>query len=123
MRNRDLGRECGGGQVALRADPAGDPVLQARELAMPATIALRLRRKAPGGRLQLDHVVDELDRDLEPFRSRPVRVPLRHMTHHTLTQLYRMRLAHPMTPISASSRENHIIRPKGILNLVEQDTL
>jgi len=31
-----------------------------------------------------------------------VRIPLSHMIHNPLTQLYRMRLAHPMTPISAS---------------------
>ena len=123
MRNRDLGRKRGGGQVALLADAAGDPVPQGGQLAMPAAIALRLRRKATGQGLQLDHVVDELDRDLEPRRRRPVRVPLRHMIHHPLTQLYRMRLAHLMTPISASSKGNHIMQPKGIPNLVGKDTL
>ena len=71
---------------------------------MPAAIPLRLGRTATGGRLQLDHVVDELDRDLEPRRGRAVRIPLSHMIHNPLTQLYRMRLAHPMTPISASKQ-------------------
>ena len=102
MRHHDLGRERGGGQIPLLTDAAGDPVLQGRQFAMPAAIPLRLGRKATGGRLSLDHVVDELDRDLEPCRRRPVCIPLSHMIHNPLTQLYRMRLAHPMTPISAS---------------------
>src|SRR5690606_13220192 len=53
-------------QVRLLRDPAGDPVLQGGQLAMPATIALGLRHKAPGRFHQLDHVVDEFDQDPEP---------------------------------------------------------
>lgn len=94
MRGRDLGGQRRRRQVPLLADPAGDPVLQTSELAMPAAIALRLRRKAAGGRLQLDHVVDELHRNPEPRRRRPVRVPLSYMVHHPLPELYRMRLPH-----------------------------
>ena len=101
MRHHHLGRDCGGGQIPLLADAAGDPVLQGRQFAMPAAIPLRRGRKVTGG-LSLDHVVAELDRDLEPRRRRPVRIRLSHMIHNPLTQLYRMRLAHPMTPISAS---------------------
>jgi hypothetical protein len=50
-------------------------------------------------------------------------VPLCHMIHHPLTQLYRMQLAHQITPISASGRGNHNRKPKGIPNLVKQDML
>jgi hypothetical protein len=94
MRGRDLDGQRRRRQIPLLADPAGDPVLQASQLAMPAAVALCLRRQAPGRRLQLDHVIDELDRHPEPLCRRPVRVPLRHMVHYPLPKLYRMRLAH-----------------------------
>ena len=68
MGRGDLGGQFRRRQVALLPDPAGSPVLQARKLAMPAAIALGLRRKAPGRLHQLDHVVDEPDRNLEPRR-------------------------------------------------------
>ena len=58
MRGRDLDRERSGGQVPFLADPAGDPVLQACQLATPAAIALRLRRKTSGCSLQPDNVID-----------------------------------------------------------------
>jgi hypothetical protein len=61
---------------------------------MPAAVALGLRDKAPGRLHQLDHVIDELDRDLEPRRRRPVRVPFRNMVHNPLPKLYRMRFIH-----------------------------
>lgn len=93
-RGRDLGGQRRRGQVALLAEPAGDPVLQASQFAMPAAVALRLRQKAPGRRLQLDHVIDELDRDHEPRRRRAVRVSLRNMLHNPLPKFHRMRLAH-----------------------------
>jgi hypothetical protein len=123
MRGRNLGRERCGGQVPCLADPARDPILQGRELAMSAAIALGLRRQVPGRGFQLHHVIDELDRDLEPLRRGPVRVPRRNIVDDPRTQLYRMRFAHPMTPISASNRENHIIRPERILNPVGKDRL
>lgn len=98
MRRGDLGGQSGGRQVPLLRDPAGDPVLQGGQFAMPATIALRFRRETPGRLHQLDHIVDELDRDLEPRRRRPVRVPLHHMINHPLPELYRMRLSHHRPP-------------------------
>lgn len=91
---RDLGGQRGGGQVPLLANPPRQPAFQRSKLAMPAAVALRLRRKTPGRGLQLDHVVDKADRYLEPCRRRTVRVPFRHKIHHPLAQLYRMRLAH-----------------------------
>jgi len=94
MRRGDLAGQPGGRQVPLLRDPAGDPVLQGGQLAMPAAIALRFRREAPGRLHQSDHIIDELDRDLEPNSRRSVRVPLRNMVHHPLTELYRMRPAH-----------------------------
>lgn len=84
VRGRDLGGQSGSRQVALLCDPAGNPVLQGDQLSMSAAVALRLWRKAPGRLHQLDHVVDEPDRDLEPRRRRTVRVTLRHMVHHPL---------------------------------------
>jgi len=98
MRRSDLGGQSGGRQVSLLRDPAGDPILKGRQLAMTAAIALGLRRETPGRLHQLDHIVDELDRDLEPRRRRPVRVPLRHMVHYPLPELYRMRLSHHRPP-------------------------
>ncbi len=47
MRRGNLGGQSGSRQVPLLRDPAGDPVLQGGQLAMPAAIALGLRRKAP----------------------------------------------------------------------------
>ncbi len=94
MGRGDLGSQSGGRQVPLLCDPAGDPVLQTGQLAMPAAVALGLRHKAPGRPHQLDHVVHELHRDLEPRRRRPVRAPFRNMVHNPLPKLYRMRFAH-----------------------------
>ena len=93
MRRGNLAGKSGSRQIPLLRDPAGNPVLQGGQLAMPAAIALGLRHKAPGRGLQLDHVIDELDRDFEPRRRRPVRVPLSHMVHNPLPEFYRMRLA------------------------------
>jgi hypothetical protein len=62
--------------------------------AMPAAVALGLRAKAPGRLHKLDPVIDELDRDLEPRRRRPVRDTLRNMVHDPLPKLYRMRFIH-----------------------------
>ena len=92
-------------------------------LPCPPPLPLRLRRQTTGRGLQLDHVVDELHRDLEPFRRGTVRIPLRHMIHHPLTQLYRTRLSHQKTPISTSNTGNHISRTKGILKPVGKDML
>ena len=94
MRGRDLSSQSSCRQVPLLCDPASNPVLQGGQLTMPAAVALGLRHKAPGRLHQLDHVIDKLDRDLEPRRRRPVRVPFRHMVHNTLPKFYRMRLTH-----------------------------
>lgn len=123
MCRQDIGGERRSGQIPLLTDPAGNPVLKGRQLAMPAAIALRLRRKATGGGLKLDHVVDEFDRNLEPRRRRPVRIPLRHMFHDPPAQLYRMRPTHQMSPISASRKGNHNPAPKGIPNPIKHDML
>ena len=95
MRHGNLGGQFRHSQVPLLADPAGDPRLQARQLAMTAAIALGFRSQTAGRPLQLDHVVDKLHRNPEPRRRRPMRVPLRDKIHHALSQLNRMRLAGP----------------------------
>ena len=94
MRRGDFGRQFRRRQVPLLADPAGDPVLQPGQLAMPAAIALRFRSQTAGRPLQLDHVVHKLHRNPEPRRRRTMRVPLRNKIHHALTKFHRKWFTH-----------------------------
>ena len=80
--NRDLFDLCIETRLAPTLRP-GDVIildnLSSHKSPKAAAIALSLWREAPGFFHQLDHVVDELDRDPEPRCRRPMRVPLRHM--------------------------------------------
>ena len=82
------------GQVALFRDPAGNPVHHARQLAVPAAVALELGFQRTRLALQDDHVVHELDRNPELRRCGPMRVTLFDKVNDALTKLHRKWLAH-----------------------------
>ena len=79
--------------IALFPDPAPDPTRHARQLAMPAAVALRLGIKRPGPAPQQHHVVDKLDVNPEPRRRSPVRGTFLNKTNDALTKLHRKWLA------------------------------
>lgn len=81
-------------QVALRRDPTPDPIRHARELAMPAAIALRLWFQRPGRPLQKHHIVHEFNRNPELRRRRTVRVAFLDKINNPLTKLHRKWFAH-----------------------------
>ena len=81
-------------QVALILDPARDPTRNTRQLAMTATIALRLWVKPPRRTLQKHHVVHKLDRNPEPRRRSAVRVAFLNKINDTLTKRHRKCPAH-----------------------------
>ena len=81
-------------QVALFPDPAFYPARHARQLAMPAAVALRLGIKRSCPALQQHHVVDEFDRNPEPRRRSPVCVTFLNESNDALTKFHRKWLAH-----------------------------
>src|SRR5210317_1757896 len=69
------------------------PVCVGRQFA-DARIALTFRRKRSRLALQLDHVINEFDRYVEPRRRGVMRIANHHMRHNALTKLLWMRFAH-----------------------------
>jgi hypothetical protein len=79
--------------VALPGHTLPSPIVVRAGLA-PTAIALRFRFQRPGLTLEPDHVVDELDRDPEMRRRRPVRIAFLHERDNALPQFHGMWLAH-----------------------------
>ena len=82
------------GQVALFRDPAFNPTRYARQLAVPAAVALGLGRKRPSPALQQHHVVHKFDRNPELRRRSPMRVTFLNEINNPLTKLHRKWLTH-----------------------------
>ena len=81
-------------QLALLLDPAFHPTRHARQLAVPAPVALRLGLKRPGRPLQKHHVIHKFDRNPELHRCGPVRMTFLNEINNPLTKLHRKWLAH-----------------------------
>lgn len=94
------------GQVELFPEPTGDPVRQARQLAVPTSVAMALGLKRTRRTLQMHHVIPELDRNAEMSRRNPMRVTLFDTINEALTKLHRKWLAHNSLPTSAIRRRN-----------------
>ncbi|TWI84830.1 hypothetical protein JM93_03167 [Roseibium hamelinense] len=75
-------------------------------------IALPFGRQCRGLRLQLDHVIDEFDRDIEPPCRRRMRVASFNMRDNTLPQFKRMWLAHEDRLVPFANKESRI-KPNG----------
>ncbi|WP_235915132.1 hypothetical protein [Brucella anthropi] len=71
--------------------------------------------------MQDHHVVDEPRRTPEMPNGFTVAMPLIHKRNNTLTQLYRMRLAHGASP--SMGKVKHTSSQTGIMNPVNGDTL
>ena len=78
-----------------------------RQLAM-ATTALGLWLKRACFPLQLDHVIDELDRHTEMRRRGAVRVTFFYEIHHTCPKFHWMGFAHVCLPMMLTNTESQI---------------
>ncbi len=94
-------------QVVLLGHPGLEPAPNRTKLAMTAAIALQPGSKRSSLPLQLDHVIDELDRYTELCSSRTVAVTFFDEIDNALAEFNRMCLARVGPPISASCTGNH----------------
>ncbi|MEO1960199.1 MAG: hypothetical protein ABGW82_04370 [Paracoccus sp. (in: a-proteobacteria)] len=123
MRPGRFRRQFVEGDLALVGDARLDPASHARQLAVPAAVALRPRRQQSGFAPQPDQIVHELRRHPEVPRRLAVPVTLIDERNHAHAQLYRMWLFPNATPISAWKAGNHITANLEILNRTGCDTL
>ena len=82
------------GHVARFPDPAPDPVRHARQLAMPATVALLPGLRRSGAALQKHPVIPDLDRHPDLRCGSPVRVAFNTEINDPLTKLHTAWLTH-----------------------------
>ena len=80
--------------VARFPDPAPDPVRHARQLAMPATVALLPGLRRSGAALQKHPVIPDLDRNPDLRCGSPVRVAFNTEINDLLTTLHTAWLTH-----------------------------
>ena len=78
-----------------------------RQLAMALT-ALRFRLKRACLSLQLDHVIDELERHTEMRRRGAVRVAFFHEINNPRAEFHWMRFAHVCLPVMLTNTESQI---------------
>ena len=93
--------------LAFGIDLSAHPVFVRRQLA-DARIALTFLCKRPGLALQLDHVVDELDRNIEPHSCSMMRVARLDRRNNALPKLHWMRFAHDHSTCLFENKESRL---------------
>jgi len=101
--------------------PLADPIPMSQELRTTKRVVLLGGDQRTGLLMQDHHVVDEPRRTPEMPNGFTVAMPLIHKRNNTLTQLYRMRLAHGASP--SMGKVKHTSSQTGIMNPVNGDTL